>query len=68
MQPREYSVSQTARIFKVSGDTIRRYEAEGVYVARRIFNQRVLSDADIEAIRRHRKGIRPGRRSKGSEH
>ena len=54
----EYSVSEVARRFKVSDDTIRRYEAQGVYAARRIFNQRVLTDADIAAIAAIRKLIK----------
>jgi DNA-binding transcriptional MerR regulator len=61
MQPREYSVAAIARLFKVSGDTIRRYSNQGVFTARRVLGQRVLTDADIEAIRKHRKGIKPGR-------
>jgi DNA-binding transcriptional MerR regulator len=64
---RFYSVSEAARQFGVSSDTIRRYEEEGIFQARRVLNNhRGLDAENIEAIKAHRQRIRArGRCTKG---
>ena len=53
-----FSLSEIARKFGVSADTIRRYGDEGIYRPRRIVNRRVLTRSDVEAIAAHRKRIK----------
>jgi DNA-binding transcriptional MerR regulator len=52
-----FAIGEVARNFNISPDTVRRYEDQGVYTAKRICNRRVLTAENVEAIAKHRKRI-----------
>ena len=60
----EFSIGEAGRILKASPDLIRYYESRGVFTARRVLGQRVLSQADIKAIADHRRRYQKARAKK----
>ena len=61
MREQEFLPSEAARMLGIAKESVVWYDRTGVVNLRRIGGWRVLTLADIDAIRRHRLTHKPGR-------
>jgi DNA-binding transcriptional MerR regulator len=59
-----FQLGPIARKFGVSTDAIRQYGRIGVYPEKRLLGQRVLTQADVEAIAAHRRALADRRKGR----
>lgn len=57
-----FSLNQAARALECCVDTLLRYEKAGVVTFHRVAGRRVVSQADLDAIRSRRKALAEARR------
>jgi DNA-binding transcriptional MerR regulator len=53
----EFLISQAARMLGITGETLRNYEKRGVLTFRRCSGFRIVTLADLERVRQHRKAF-----------